>query len=320
MGGQYELNFLARGGYFMKKAFEAYQAMVQPEDKMLKTHYFLNSRKVVFLAKDAYENKPGADPSDFELQRDYLLAHSKEGKFFMVDEGWGNHPQQILTEILGIETYGYYIGSCRKERLPYGDKCHRKGLLFEMRDDDKTLSPFFGIFCTNRSIYEQLLSAPHGCVRKYKSVVEGKAEVEEKYEERERYIYETYTSKLQKLMLANIKGLAAWNVDTQISLRQLSHLMLKSALFNNRKRCSFLNDMDRNMVDNFGGNLLFQASGVKNVHISVPELFFHPAKYLGMMAKVQRKIVSRPYLMPLYYLVASMVYCYIRILNLFEQE
>lgn len=320
MGGQDELNFLARGGYFMKKAFDAYQALVQPEDKMMKTHYFLNSRKVVFLAKDAYENKPGAEASDFRLQRDYLLAHSHNGKFLMVDEGWYNHSQQTLTEMLGIETYGYYIGSCRKEQLPYSDKCHRKGLLFEMRDDDKTLSPFFGIFCTNRSMYEQILSAPHGSVRKYRAVVEGKAEVEEKYDEKEKYIYETYTRKLQDLMLVNVKGLAAWNVDSQLSLRQLARLLLKSALFNSEKRCRFLNDLDRNMVDNCGGNQSFQVKGVKDVHINVLELLLHPANYLGMMAKVQRKIVGRPYLLLPYYLVASLVYGYIRILNLLEHE
>lgn len=304
----------------MMKAFDAYQKLVLPSSEMVNTHYFLNSRKVVFLAKDAYENKEGADAFDFKLQKDYLLAHSCQDKFYMVDEGWYNHSQQMLTEMLGVETYGYYIGSCRKEKLPFGDRCHRKGLLFEMRDDDKTLSPFFGIFCTNRSMYEQLLSAPHGSVRKYKALKDGEVEVEEKYDEREKYIYEIYTRKLQDLMLVNIKGLAAWNIDTYISLRQLARLLLKSALFNNRKRCRFLNDLDKNMVDNCGGNQSFQVKGIKDVRINVLELLLHPANYLGMMAKVQRKIVGKPYLLPPYYLFASLAYCYIRLLNLFEHE
>lgn len=88
----------------------------------------------------------GSDETDFTLQKDYLLAHSDHGKFYMVDEGWYNHSQQMLTEMLNIETFGYYIGSCRKEKLPYDDRCHRKGLLFEMRDDNKTLSPFLVYF------------------------------------------------------------------------------------------------------------------------------------------------------------------------------
>lgn len=320
MGGQIELNFLARGGFFMKKAYDAYQKLVVPLSEIIKTHYFLNSRKVVFLAKDAYKKIDGSDETDFTLQKDYLLAHSDHGKFYMVDEGWYNHSQQMLTEMLNIETFGYYIGSCRKEKLQYDDRCHRKGLLFEMRDDNKTLSPFFGIFCTNRSMYEQLLSAPHGSVRKYKSLKDGEVQVEGKYEDKEKYIYDTYTRKLQDLMLVNVKGLTAWNIDNHISLRLLSRLLLKSALFNSRKRCRFLNDLDRNMVDNFGGNQSFQVKGIKDVRINVVELLLHPANYLGMLAKVQRKIVDKSYLMPPYYILASFAYFYIRFLNLFENE
>lgn len=320
MGGQIELNFLARGGFFMKKAYDAYQKLVVPLSEIIKTHYFLNSRKVVFLAKDAYKKIDGSDETDFTLQKDYLLAHSDHGKFYMVDEGWYNHSQQMLTEMLNIETFGYYIGSWRKEKLQYDDRCHRKGLLFEMRDDNKTLSPFFGIFCTNRSMYEQLLSAPHGSVRKYKSLKDGEVQVEEKYEDKEKYIYDTYTRKLQDLMLVNVKGLTAWNIDNHISLRLLSRLLLKSALFNSRKRCRFLNDLDRNMVDNCGGNQSFQVKGIKDVRINVVELLLHPANYLGMLAKVQRKIVDKSYLMPPYYILASFAYFYIRFLNLFENE
>lgn len=304
----------------MKKAYDAYQKLVMPLSEIIKSHYFLNSRKVVFLAKDAYKKKDGSDETDFTLQKDYLLAHSNHGKFYMVDEGWYNHSQQMLTEMLNIETFGYYIGSCRKEKLEYDDRCHRKGLLFEMRDDNKTLSPFFGIFCTNRSMYEQLLSAPHGSVRKYKSLKDGEVQVEEKYDDKEKYIYDTYTRKLQDLMLVNVKGLTAWNIDNHISLRLLSRLLLKSALFNSRKRCRFLNDLDRNMVDNCGGNQSFQVKGIKDVRINVVELLLHPANYLGMLAKVQRKIVDKSYLLPPYYILASFAYCYIRFLNLFENE
>lgn len=319
-GGVNELNFLARGGYFMKKAFDAYQEMVQPDDQRVKTHYFLNSRKVVFLAKDAYDNKPDADANDYTLQKEYLLAHSQDGRFYMVDEGWYNHSQQALSEMIDVDTYGYYLGSCRKEKIAHAGRCHRKGLLFEMRDDDKTCSPYFGIFCTNRSMYEQLLSAPHGSVRKYQEIANGEAKVEEKYDEREKYIYETYTRKLQELMLLNVKGLAAWNVGQENSLRELANLMLKSALFNSKKRCRFLNDLDKNMVDNCGGNQSFQVKGVKDVRINVLELITHPANYLGMMAKVQRKLVDKPFLLPPYYVIAAMVYGYIRFLNLFEKE
>lgn len=100
----------------MKKAFDAYQTLLTPIDHQVKTFYFLNSRKVVFLAKDAFEYKEGSDARDYDLQKEYLLAHCHDGKFFMVDEGWYNHSQQALSEMIDVDTYGYYIGSCRKER------------------------------------------------------------------------------------------------------------------------------------------------------------------------------------------------------------
>ena len=315
VGGQVELNFFARGGYFMKKAFDAYQSLLVPKEKMVAGHYFLNSRKVVFLAKDAYDGKPGADAKDYQLQKEYVEAHSHDGKFYMVDEGWYNHSQQTLSEMIDVDTYGYYIGSCRKEKVAHPNRCHRKGLLFEMRDDDKTQSPYFGIFCTNRSMYEQLLSAPHGSVRKYKAVNDGEAEVVEKYDEREKYIYDTYTKRLQDLMLVNVKGLAAWHVDREMKLGILARLMLKSALFNSCKRCRFLNDLDKNMVDNCGGNQSFQVKGIKDVRINVLELLTQPANYLGMMAKVQRKLVDKPVLLIPYYILASMAYSYIKIID-----
>lgn len=40
VGGQVELNFFARGGYFMKKAFDAYQSLLVPKEKMVAGHYF----------------------------------------------------------------------------------------------------------------------------------------------------------------------------------------------------------------------------------------------------------------------------------------
>ena len=299
----------------MKKAFDAYQSLLVPENNVVATHYFLNSRKVVFLAKDAFDGKRGSENMDFLLQKEYVEAHSHEGKFFMVDEGWYNHSQQALSEMIDVDTYGYYIGSCKKEKVKHVARCHRKGLLFEMKDDNKTLSPYFGVFCTNRSMYEQLLSAPHGSVRKYKAINKGEAEVEEKYDEREKYVYDTYTKGLQDLMLVNIKGLAAWHVDREMKLSTLANLLLKSALFNGNARCRFLNDLDKNMVDNFGGNQNFQVKGIKNVRINVLELMLHPTNYLGMMAKVQRKLVNKPILLLPYYICASMAYCYIRLIN-----
>ena len=74
------------------------------------------------------------------------------------------------------------------------------------------------------------------------------------------------------------------------------------------------------MVDNFGGNQSFQVKGFKDVRINVVELLLHPANYLGMLAKVQRKIVDKSYLLPPYYILASFAYFYIRCLNFFENE
>ena len=76
-----------------------------------------------------------------------------------------------------------------------------------------------------------------------------------------------------------------------------------------------MNDLDKNMVDNCGGNQSFQVKGIKDVRINVLELLTQPANYLGMMAKVQRKLVNKPILLIPYYILASMAYCHIRIID-----
>lgn len=69
------------------------------------------------------------------------------------------------------------------------------------------------------------------------------------------------------------------------------------------------------MVDNCGGNQSFQVKGIKDVRINPVELLLYPAEYLGMMAKVQRKLVDKPVLLIPYYILASMAYSYIRIID-----
>lgn len=86
-----ELNFLSRGGFFLHKLFEIYQQLAIPEEQQLKATYFLNSRKVTYKARDAYENKPEANPDDYNLLKEYLTPHCHNNRFFIVDEGWYNH-------------------------------------------------------------------------------------------------------------------------------------------------------------------------------------------------------------------------------------
>jgi hypothetical protein len=136
---------LSRGGSFLKTLFDEYQKELVPENERIESAYCLNSRKVCFAARDDEKSK--------RLLLDYLKNFKSEKGLFLVDEGWYNHSQQTIASISGWDTFGFYIGSRRKESLDITNQCVRKGLLFDM-GPKKPNTKYYGILCTNCSMYE----------------------------------------------------------------------------------------------------------------------------------------------------------------------
>lgn len=304
-------NFLSRGGYFIKKCYDAYINVAVPEcDKYAKSNYVYISRHTVIDARDAKEEAGNA----YTLLKEYLNDfRDGDGSLTMIDEGWYNHSQQRITEMFCWKTNGLYIGSCRKEVIPHNDICHRQGLLFDMDATNKP-SEYYGIFCANRSLYEQLLTAPAGSVTAYTRNQEGKIEPVENWDEREKTLYEQYLNDIQKHLLWNFKAIVVWNIGEDfVTKKSLSSVMLDSALINSKKRCEMLQIFDSKRVDNVSNGKRTADKNVKDLHVNITELLMHPEMYVGAMAKVQRRIYTNKVANSLYLLFIPLVKSYIKI-------
>lgn len=299
-----KLAFLSRGGSFLKTLFDEYQKELVPENERIESAYCLNSRKVCFAARDDEKSK--------RLLLDYLKNFKSEKGLFLVDEGWYNHSQQTIASISGWDTFGFYIGSRRKESLDITNQCVRKGLLFDM-GPKKPNTKYYGILCTNCSMYEQILTAAHGSVDFYYEE-DGVVKAGLKTNEKEMYLYDKYIRNMQERMLLHFKGLCAWNGKNEITLKECAQLVLKSVIFNSNARCKWLNELDNNRYDNCSMGKARDKS-VKDVKINPFELILHPDRYLGMFCKLQRKIYDKSLLNVLYYPIAFSFYAYTRLLS-----
>ena len=302
------LSFISRGGYFLKVLFDNYQYICVPCNKGIKSNYLLNSRKVCIKAYEEYRKGKG---TNVELFREYINSFIKDGSLYIVDEGWYHRSQTHIAEILGVQTYGYYVGSRNKPNIQNGKEHFIKGMLFDI-DEHGNKSKYYDIFCTNCSMYEQILTARHGSVDGYVEK-EGTIQAVFKENDKETVLYDGYINLMQEEMLLQFKGAMAWNAyrNEEMVLKDLAKLTLRSVLFANKKRCCFLNILDYSRYDNATEGKL-KDKGIKQVHLNVIELLIHPERYVGMACKVQRKISRFAILRWMYYPLMYMYYLSVR--------
>lgn len=298
-----KLSFLSRGGFFLKVLFDEYQKTIIPNNVSIGSYYCYNSRKVCFAAE--------SDEDKRNALENYLLPFCDNNRLYIVDEGWYNHSQQIIAKVTHFDTYGYYIGTRAKEHMNLKNTCERSGLLFDVSESGKR-TPFYGIFCTNCSTYEQMLTARHGSVDDY--IKEGsKVKPLLKENEKELVLYDKYIVGWQDAMLLDFKGIVAWQVDKDVKLSTLAKIVLKTSFFASKRRIEYLNFLDKSRYDNCSDGQQNTDKTIKDVRISIYELIVHPDRYVGMFSKLQRKLVGRPLLMVVYYPIAYCFYWYVRI-------
>lgn len=310
-------NFLSRGGYMMKKCYDAYQYFVCRDGEETESNYLKTSRKACFLAENAFlSGKLGAN--DYVLLKEYLSDFEEsDGRICLVDEGWYNHSQQCLAKIYHLSTYGFYIGSCEKEDMG-GILIHRQGLLFDVDDLGKK-SPYYNIFIANRSLYEQLLTSADGSVKGYYRNPSGSIKISEKINEQEQFLYTEYTNDIQKQLLLDVKEFAVWNVGHKnIDIRALASVMLYSVLLNNKKRCAALRVFDQNRFDNLTDGEKCDDKMTKDFHFSIRRMIVHPSEYVGTFCKLQRCIYKKPLLNIIYKAVALIFIVYIKLSYLWD--
>lgn len=291
----------------MKIAYDAFSHLLNMGGA--ESHYCYNSRKVCYKARDEKATKG----DQYNLMREYMDNFlSSDGKLYIVDEGWYNHSQMAMSEAFGYDIIGYYIG-CRAAIDPYrATTCRKEGLLFDNKGV-QGFSRYYGIFCTNCSMYEQMLTAGHGSVVAYKRNQKEDIEPVLKENELETELYEKCIKDLQTQMLLVIKGLTAWNIGRCLSERFLAKMILRSSIFASQERCLFLNNLDVHRFDNCTDGKRRTDKTIKDVKISIGEFVVHPARYVGMFCKLQRKLVGKPFFMIIYYPVAYCYYWYVRL-------
>ncbi len=297
--GVRKLAFVSRGGYLLRLVVNEY--LRSQGIKGIDAAYCYASRKVC-LTNNADE---------VMTLKEYLGSFVDNGNLVTVDEGWYCHSQQAISKKYGLPTIGYYLG-VRGKDVGYAN-CERKGILFDLYGNNGKPSKYYGIFCTNCSMYEQMLTSREGSVKGYTRANEGLQPVL-KENDVEVKLYDEVIAQWKRRMLLIVRGLCAWKGKEQVSVGLLARIVLRTVLFANRRRCEMMNRLDKDMIDNCHSTKQV-AKGVKDVKIDWKNLFVHPEMYLGMACKVQRKVYDRPLLNGVYKVVASGYYLYVRMMN-----
>lgn len=293
------LVFISRGGYFLKRVVDEYLEVFNIQN--IQTDYCYLSRKVCLTN----------EPKNIAILKEYLKPFLDNGRLVTVDEGWYCHSQQAISKNLDIPTLGYYLG-VRGKNDGYSN-CIRKGILFDFYRNNGKPSDFYGIFCTNCSLYEQMLTSREGSVTGFEITEKGISPIL-KENNTEVKLYDEIIGPWQNRMLLIIKGLWAWNIDKNINEKLLARTILRTSLFSNQERCERLNRLDHDMINNFGSSKQ-KAKGLADAHINIIHLLMHPDMYTGMACKIQRKIYNKKVFNFIYKSIASCYYLYIYIIK-----
>ena len=304
-----QIAFLARGGYLMQKLFDKYQEITIPSCEKVETRYCMNSRRVNAEAEK--------DNNQKKMLQSYLENFVNGGTLYLVDEGWNCSSQIKITELLGINTMGFYIGTFRKTKVESSKICFRNGILFDI-DERGAKSRYYGILRSNCSIYEQLLTSPEGSLVRYKRGQYGSIEFETCENDMERYLYQQYIGKLQERMMLDFEALTVWCNDDTLNKEIVAQEMLKTLFFASDRKCRFLNDLDKNRFSNFHNPIgakenAAKDKGFRDVRINPYRLIMHPEEYVHVFCKLQRKLIDYRFTKVVYYPVAYCYYLYVKI-------
>jgi len=246
--------------------------------------------------------------------KDYIQSFKKEEEMNIVDIGWRGGMQDAVGDAGNCKTTGYYLGLINSI---YSIE-NKNGLIFTYCPKNDKVSPYSEILRSNTQLYEQLTAAPHGSAIGYIYDSEGRVRVLTDWAENEKMLYEQYIKKKQDELLLIQRGLSAWCDDLEKNkvIRSCAKLVLRSALFANKDRLSFLKRLDEGFIWNFNSQSRGLKYDKKNVNISF-DIFIKPEKYTRYFAKIQRSITS-PVLNALYrpfatlFFLLYMVFCQIK--------
>lgn len=297
------IGFLARGGYFLKECLDRYEQILMPTE--MNTYYVKNSRKVNRMAEKSRD--------DEILLKKYLKQFSDGNYLCLVDEGWYCSSQILMQKKLGFDIDGYYLGIMGRKNEDAD--CRRKGILFDT--DGNGQSPLFGVFRTNCTFYEQILSAPHGSTVAYKEV-NGKIQAVEKWHEKEKENYEERINKIQNVILDYLTGITSWvGQGTTLTKYTLACFVLRQLMFGSSKRILTENEILGSWYDNANDTADKKFASIKNVHVKM-DVFYRPENYLRYFCKLKTLTLKHPAMKIIYPVLGRAIYLYCRISIFFK--
>lgn len=264
------------------------------------TYYVYNSRKVNRMAEKNKDNEI--------LLVEYLNQFADENYLCLVDEGWYCSSQILMQKKLGFDIDGYYLGIMGR-KIEDAD-CRRKGILFDT--DENGQSPLFGVFRTNCTFYEQILSAPHGSTIGYKEV-NGKIQAIERWQEKEKENYEQRIDKIQNVVLDYLMGITSWvGEDVTLTKYELACFVLRQLMFGSTKRIIKENEILSSWYDNANDTEDKKFASIKNVHVKI-DIFYRPENYLRYFCKLKTLTLKHPTMKIIYPILGRAIYLYCRI-------
>ena len=270
--------FLSRGGYFLKKCYGFSRKL----EDLPKSQYLKISRKVVKNSKEEIAKK--------NLLRSYLDGFIKNGKLTIVDEGWYCHTQIDLCNLYDLDLKGYYIGVCENDNIS-GHICERKGILFEI-DEAHKKSSFYGIFRSNLTFYEQILTSNEGSVIDYEKHDNLIIPID-KINIIENNLYNNYTKNLQKQIFENLKGAYFWKLKPTKEF--VAKKMIWTLMAFSRKKNQFLSNYKNPFVNNVNQST---NSFKEKIKVKLDILFFstHYMRYICKLKESNNLFIKMLYI------------------------
>lgn len=270
----------------------------------METVYLRTSKAAI---RGALENK-----EEYNLMNEYFRPFiTEDNQLYLVDEGWVGHIQLLLSEMLGCKTWGYYIGlfhNPEAEQTAEKNDCVRKGMLFHMEKGIR--SPFYGIFRSNCTFWEEICQEPAGSVERYVKE-NGMVTAVLKTNKNEEILHKNYTDQMQKEIGWTALSLSAWGIP--VTRKRLARLMLRTLLFANKERLNAL-QMSAGSCAEFkpgaaaGGE---KKLGVdKSTGISFWGLIAYPEEYMRYFCRIKEAMGTSLLRRVLYVPVGGMIYAW----------
>jgi len=260
-----------------------------------------------FYAKNTAENK--------EAFKKYYnsLSIPHESIIGIVDIGWRGAMQDCLHQITNQRTAGFYLGL--KNTLTYIEEGHTKnGLIFTSRP---CYSLWYNLLDVNNQIYEQILMAPHGSAVSYSTNNGEKGYVvNENYRLEESFVYKSTVKPVQDYMInifrkvCNNHGLQLYHDHWMLHCIALT--TIKSGLFVNRKRRSFLQELSNGFVNNFANaeiglkynpQFLFDFKKIQSFLRHPTTILKYATEAYTIKNPIIREIIFLVFILPYYFLL-----------------